>query len=106
MKQTVTEYEFVNAFDKMDRGDNFTRTGRFALYEHLIQLEEDCGIEMELDVIGICCTYTEYADEDEVRKAYGLDEDEDIHDYTTVIEAGGYNWNGRTQDSTIIIEDW
>ena len=41
MKQTVTEYEFVNAFDKMDRGNSFTRTGRVALYEYLKELEED-----------------------------------------------------------------
>ena len=106
MKQTVTEYEFVNAFDDMGRGNSFTRTGRFALYEYLTELEEDCGIELELDVIAICCDFTEYADEDEVREAYELEDHEDIHDYTTVIEAGGYNWNGRTQDSTIIIRDW
>lgn len=108
MKQTVTEYEFVNAFDKMDRGGSFTRTGRVALYEYLTELEEDCGIELDLDVIAICCDFTEYADEDEVRKAYGLDEDEDIHDYTTVIYATQTNWKNPLgpRDSTIIIRDW
>ena len=108
MKQTVTEYEFVNAFDKMDRGNSFTRTGRVALYEYLKELEEDCGIEEELDVVAICSTYSEYADEDEVRKEYGLDEDEDIHDYTTVIYATQTNWNNPLgpRDSTIIVRDW
>tara|TARA_R100001460_G_scaffold13125_7_gene29790 strand:+ start:878 stop:1198 length:321 start_codon:yes stop_codon:yes gene_type:complete len=106
MKQTVTEQTFVDAFVNMNREDNFTRPGRIALYEYLTELEEEWGIELELDVIAICCEYTEYADEDEVRKAYGLDEDEDIDLYTIVIEAGGYNWNGRTEDSTIIIRDW
>ena len=104
MRQTVTEQSFVDAFVNMNREDNFSRLGRIALYDYFTELEEDCGIEVELDVIAICCEYSEYADEDEVRKVYGLDEDEDIRDYTTVIEAGGYNF--ETPLNTIIIRDW
>ena len=112
MKQTVTEQEFIDAFVNMNREDNFTYGGRVALYEYLTELEEDCGIELELDVIAICCEYSEYADEDEVRKAYELEDHEDIHDYTTVIEAEQTNWDdplgvkGLPSVSTIIIRDW
>jgi hypothetical protein len=71
MKRTVTEYEFVKAFDDYGRETNFTRLGRFALYEYLTDLEEDCGIELELDVIGICCDFTEYESLDDCNEQTG-----------------------------------
>ena len=109
MKQTVTEQEFVDAFVNMNREDNFTRPGRMALYDYFTELEEDCGIELELDVIAICCEYTEYADEDEVREAYSLEPHEDIEDYTPVIYATQTNWKnplGPAIQSSIIVRDW
>lgn len=109
MKQTVTEQEFIDAFVNMNREDNFTYGGRVALYEYLTELEEDCGIELELDVIAICCEYTEYADEDEAREAYSLEAHEDIEDYTPVIYATQTNWKnplGPAIQSSIIVRDW
>ena len=80
MKRTVTEYEFVNAFDEMDRGHNFSRAARFALYEYLTDLEDDCGIEIELDVIALCCEFTEYESLEELIEAF-YDEDDEQPDY-------------------------
>lgn len=62
MKKTVYADEFVAAFDTMGRGDNFSRAGRYALYDYLVDAETDMGSdgEYELDVIELCCTFSEY----------------------------------------------
>jgi hypothetical protein len=60
MKKTVTEGEFVDEFDVYNRPNNFSIEGRRALYQYLIEIEAGTGDEMDLDVIAICCTYSEY----------------------------------------------
>ena len=87
MKKTINEFNFVMAFDEMGMGANFSRAGRYALYEYLTDLEEDCGIEYELDVIGLCCEFTEYESLEEFRENYGEEYQtfEDIADRTIII---------------------
>ena len=72
MRQTVDEYDFKNAF-RAQRPDNFTWGGLSALYDHLIELENDTGEELELDVIAICSDYSEYKDFDEIKEAYDVE---------------------------------
>lgn len=60
MKQTVTQGEFVKAFDDMNRGNNFSINGRRALYDYITEYEENTDTETELDVIALCCEYSEY----------------------------------------------
>ena len=68
--QTVNEYDFVNAFNSI-RPNNFSREALLALYEYLDELSNmvDSGT-FELDVIGICCEWSEYASLEELREAY------------------------------------
>lgn len=73
MKQTVNFYDFDRAFEIAHRLDNFSSAGRKALFDYLEQLEEDLGEELELDVIALCCDFTEYANLDEFREAYSED---------------------------------
>ena len=73
MKQKINEYDFVRAFDEMDRSANFSRAGRFALYEYLTEYEEDTGEELELDIIALCSDFTEWESLDEFRANYGND---------------------------------
>jgi hypothetical protein len=61
MKQTVSETDFLDAFRAYGRADQFTRAGLIALYDYLEELEADTGEEVELDVIALCCDYSEYA---------------------------------------------
>lgn len=58
MKQTVNLYEFREAFRAI-RPDNFSYEGLELLFDYLEQLGEDIGEEIELDVIAICCDYSE-----------------------------------------------
>ena len=61
MKTNVTKSDFRDAFQKMDRMNGWSYEGLGALYDYLTEMEEDCGTEIELDVIAYCCEYTEYA---------------------------------------------
>ena len=87
MKQTIDRYQFKHAFQKMGREDNFSYAGLSALFDYLEQYEDDMGEEIELDVIALCCEYTEYDSLAEFRNDYGEDYNtmEDIEYKTQVI---------------------
>ncbi len=85
MKQTVYLNDFRSAFDKMNRKENFSYEGLEKLFEYFEQLEEDIGEEVELDVIAICCDFTEYENFKELRKQHNVDSLYDLMDKTTVI---------------------
>lgn len=97
MKQSVTQNAFYDAFISMGRKDNFSYEGLNALYDYFEELDESCGTETELDVIAICCEYSE--DEPEYfLEQYSLDSIEDLRNHTSVIDVPG-----RT---SIIIQDY
>ena len=87
MKQTVDEYDFERAFKDYDRSNNFSRCGLSALYEYLPEYEADTGVELELDVIGLCCDFTEYESLEDFRNSYGTEYKtlEDVMNMTHVI---------------------
>lgn len=104
MKQTVDFSIFERAFRDYDRYDNFGYAGLKALFEYIEDIEEDTGEEIELDVVALCCDYTQYdtaveaAEEliaDFEREENETDEDyekralEELRDNTTVIEYDG-----------------
>lgn len=57
MKQTVNFSDFVDAFRAYDRYDQFGYQALMVIFEHLEELEESTGQELELDVVAICCDY-------------------------------------------------
>jgi hypothetical protein len=74
MKQTVTFSVFQQAFEAM-RPDNFSYEGLSILFDYLEQYENDTGEQIELDVIALCCEYSEQSWED-VAKDYSIDLDD------------------------------
>lgn len=70
MKQTVYQSGFRDAFVRYGRKENFSYSGLDALYEYLTDLEDDTGVEQELDVIGLCCEWTEYESIEEFNHDY------------------------------------
>ena len=87
MITTINEYDFIDAFRKMGREGNFSNDGLVALYEYLEMLEDDTGQPIELDVIALCCEFTEYDNLEEFQANYSEDYEtiEDIERETTVI---------------------
>jgi len=86
MKKTVYFNDFYDAF-QAKRSNNFSYEGLQALFDYLEQYEQDCGQELELDVIAICCDFAEYDSIDEFKYNYG-DEYQtlnDIEQETTLI---------------------
>jgi hypothetical protein len=71
MKQTVGFSEFQDAFTNL-RPQNFSLQGLGVLWDYLEQYEEDCGTELELDVIGLCCDFSEDSTEN-IAAAYDID---------------------------------
>lgn len=59
MKTTVSRYDFERAFVDAGRKDQFSYEGLSVLFDHLEQMESDNGEEIELDVIALCCEYSE-----------------------------------------------
>ena len=98
MKTTVTEYTFRHAFETL-RPDNFSYAGLGALFEYFEQYEDETGQEIELNVITICCDFTEYENLAEFQANYGDDYQsiEDIEGHTIVI---------RVDDEAFIVEDF
>jgi hypothetical protein len=74
MKTTVNRYDFVRAFETCGRKDQFTTSALLALFEYLESFEQDCGVELELDPIGICCEWAEHSSALAAAKEYGFDE--------------------------------
>jgi len=60
MKQTVDQYTFEQAFRVADRFDQFGYDALKALFDYIEEYEDSCGTEIELDVIAICCEFTQY----------------------------------------------
>ena len=58
MKTTVSLFDFQRAFLDI-RPNNFTNEALECLFNYFEQIDNDTGIESELDVIGICCDFAE-----------------------------------------------
>ena len=58
MKTTVYFSEFCDYFHKI-RPDNFSYQGLRVLFDHIEEIDNSCGEDSELDVIGLCCDFAE-----------------------------------------------
>jgi len=69
--QEISKNDFRDAFNRMDRSENFSFDALGVLFDMLDDLSS-C-VDIELDVIALCCDYTEYADLAEFWKDYDED---------------------------------
>ena len=61
MIQNVNFSDFLDTFYCFESyKNNFTYEGKQALFDYLEQYEEDTGEQVTLDIIVLCCEYTEY----------------------------------------------
>ena len=82
MHITVTSAMFADAFRRMGRENQFSREALEALFNYLEEYEQDTGDDLELDVIGLCCDFTEYENAITAAADYG---------FTSELEAEEYN---------------
>jgi len=108
MKKTISFYEFQRDFQDI-RPDNFSYDGLRALFDYLEDLSEDCGTEIELDVIAICCEFSEYGTATEAAKNYDFAPDEDDNEEDQEAAALEFLENETqviTFDGGVIIQDY
>ena len=74
----VSESDFINLFHVMDRENNFSVTARRALFNYYDSLANDIGEDIELDIIGICCEWSESTEDSLIIEYIHLVNDEDI----------------------------
>ena len=106
MKVTVSRKDFRLAFERARRADQFSCAALDALFDYLEEMEEGSGEEMELDVIAICCDFTEYDSATEAAMAYNWtaferDEDEDEDEHAERSDAEALDW---LRDRTSVID--
>ena len=100
MYQAVNIHDFRNAFQAYDRQANFSYEGQQLLFDWLEDYEDATGETMELDVIALCCDFTE-ADLEDINQDYSKsfetleDAAEWLEDQTAVV---------GTTDSTIVFQ--
>ena len=95
MYQSINFSQFCDAFKGdvgSDRSTQFSYEGKRALFDYLEEIENSTQYKennpgIELDVIAICCDFTEYDSLEDLQKNYNnITSLEDLQDHTTVIE--------------------
>lgn len=62
----VTQSDFIDTFRYSPTyKNNFSYDGLIALFDYLVDLEEDTGEQIQFDMIGLCCEYSEYSNIEE-----------------------------------------
>ena len=85
MKQTINFHDFQKAFQEL-RPNSFTYDGLRALFEYLEDLEDSIGVEMDFDVIALCCDFTEYENAEEYHNDYS---EQNIEDHLATTSDSG-----------------
>ena len=100
MKKTIDFYEFRDAFNRMDRGEQFSREGLEILFNALQDFEDETNEEIELDVIALCCDFCEMT-EMEIRDAYRLEDSESSTQYLN-----DHTWVLGSTETTVIFREF
>lgn len=76
--------KFVKIFKESVRYDQFSLKGLELIYNELTQIEEETGHRIELDVIALCCDWSETTTENcFCDTGYTVGE---LEEYTTVLQ--------------------
>lgn len=80
--QTINPHQMFAIFEKMGRAnaDGFTLDAVKLLHEHLEDMAQSQGSPIEIDVIGICCDWSEYDDLAEIIDTFLLTEVSEVVD--------------------------
>ena len=90
--ETVTRHHFIDTFrQSTERKDQFSYEALEQLFQYYDDLAEDTGSNVEFDMIGICCTWSEYDNRKELEEAYDMPL-KALHDNTTVIRVPGFRY--------------
>lgn len=81
--QTInTIYQFEATFKEAGRGDQFSWEGLKALFAWLEEYSEATGENVDLDVVALCCDYTECESIKDFMNQYGEHSDIDMQEFS------------------------
>ena len=72
---------FMDEFHRMGRGDQFSYDALESLFDFYDEIED-----FELDVIAICCEWTEYENEKEALEAYNAEDLDELQNSHFMLE--------------------
>ena len=105
MKMTLTESMFRDEFHRTERADQFSYEALGLIFDYF----EDCDPDMEIDVIAICCEYSENMPE-EIAKSYRIDiegmDDGEILDAVTEYLEHNTSICGTTDSGAIVYQQF
>ena len=81
--QELSERDFIREFGHMGRGDQFSDEALQTIFHYL----DDIGHPVEMDVIAICCDFSEHPSIEDAAKAYDMTPGE-LQDSTLVLFTG------------------
>ena len=73
MKPNVSFHDFCRAFEELGRKDQFSYEGLKVLFDYHENYEKQTGEELELDVIAMCCGYSEDHPDDIISMYLSID---------------------------------
>ena len=79
----VSRQEFFDQFQAYGRGNQFSTAALDALYDYYEGYADNCGEPVVLDVIAICCDWSEYTVEEAL-------EDHDVESVEYLRDQAGY----------------
>ena len=82
IKKTFNENDFINEFKIYNRLNNFSYKGLRVMFDALNELAQDCEMVIEMDVIALCCEYSEDTIEDVIDN-YDIDLSDESYDNKT-----------------------
>ena len=100
-------YDFKREFERYDRADRFSDEAMEELYNYY----DDLGEPYELDVIEICCNWTEYENLEEYAKAYMNESDfeewgDDLREDVILAELDNNTYFTRLNNGGLLIQDY
>lgn len=100
MIQTINLHDFRQAFHNMGRGEQFS----YEALELIFNYFEECDPEFDLDVIAICCDFSEMTHQ-EIADAYGieLDEGEELDEAVLTYLNRNTSVIGETDDTVVFL---
>lgn len=94
-------YQLEQLFKKCGRENHFSYEGFNALYDYLDQLSDDMGEDFKVDVIGLCCDFTEYESWEDLYNNYSYSYNREAETWEDTNQEDFKEW---MQDRTSVIE--
>lgn len=94
-------YQLEQLFKECGRENHFSYEGFQALYNYLDQYSDDIGEDFKVDVIAICCDFTEYESWEDLYNNYSYSYNNESETWEDVNQDDFKEW---VQDRTQVIE--